>query len=50
MTADALATALYAMGPERGPDFARTTGIEALFVMDDAGDVATGGFEASILE
>ena len=49
MTADALATALYVMGPERGADFARGAGIEALFVMEDASEVATGGFEARIL-
>lgn len=49
MTSDALATALYAMGPERGPAFAESAGIEALFVMDDAREVATGGFEARIL-
>lgn len=47
--ADALATALYAMGPERGPDFAGAAGIEALFVMDDASEIATGGFETRIL-
>ncbi len=49
MTADALATALYVMGPERGADFARRAWIEALFVMEDASEVATGGFEARIL-
>lgn len=49
MTADALATALYAMGPQRGPDFARGSGIESLFVMNDASEVATGGFEARVL-
>jgi thiamine biosynthesis lipoprotein len=49
MTADALATALYAMGPQRGPDFARGAGIEAFFLMNDASEVATGGFEARIL-
>jgi thiamine biosynthesis lipoprotein len=49
MTADALATALYAMGPERGPAFAQESGIEALFIMDDAAEIATGGFDARIL-
>mgnify|MGYP001279750858 CR=1 FL=1 len=49
MTADALATALYAMGPERGPDFAHSAEIEAFFVMSDASEVASGGFEARIL-
>ena len=49
MTADALATALYAMGPERGPDFASGASIEALFVMDDGREVATAGFEKRIL-
>lgn len=50
MTADALATALFAMGPERGPEFAKSTGIEAFFVLDaGAREVATGGFETRIL-
>ena len=49
MTADALATALYAMGPERGPEFARQVGIETLFVMEDGQEVATAGFAARIL-
>lgn len=48
-TADALATALFAMGPERGVDVAAGSGIEALFVMRDATETATGGFEARIL-
>lgn len=49
MTADALATALYAMGPERGPDFAASAAIEALFVMEDGRETATAGFAARIL-
>lgn len=49
MTADALATALYAMGPERGQAFAHRQGIEALFVMDDGNGVVTGGFDARML-
>src|SRR5690606_26444695 len=44
MTADGLATALFAMGPERGPAFAGHTGIEALFIMADGREVATGRF------
>lgn len=48
-TADALATALFAMGPDRGADFAAASGIEALFVMRDATETTTGGFEARIL-
>ncbi|PSM16378.1 FAD:protein FMN transferase [Nitratireductor sp. StC3] len=49
MTADALATALYGMGARRGPEFARRAAIEALFVMDDAREVATAGFQARLL-
>lgn len=49
MTADALATALFAMGAQRGPDFSHAEGIEALFVMDDDSSVTTGGFDARIL-
>jgi thiamine biosynthesis lipoprotein len=49
MTADALATALFAMGAARGPAFSRENGIEALFVMDDGATVMSGGFEARIL-
>lgn len=50
IAADALATALFAMGPERGPAFARRGDIEALFVMEDGAEAATGGFEARILD
>lgn len=35
ITADALATALFAMGPERGPAFAEQAGIDALFLSRD---------------
>lgn len=52
ITADAMATALYAMGPERGPDFAEAQGIEALFISEDGGNLretATSGFSARIL-
>ena len=52
MTADALATALFAMGADRGPAFARSNGIEALFVVAEKGGMresATGGFEARLL-
>ena len=45
MTADAFATALFAMGAARGPAFARESGVEALFVTDDGAMFATGGFE-----
>lgn len=37
ITADALATALFAMGPERGPAFAVETGTDALFLSRDGG-------------
>ncbi len=52
MTADALATALFAMGAERGPAFAHETGIEALFILRDGArlrEVTTAGFEARII-
>jgi len=52
MVADALATALYAMGPEAGPDFADRRSIAALFlVRDGAGirEVQTGRFAAHIV-
>ena len=49
MKADALATALFAMGAERGPAFARNAAIEALFVADDGSSITTGGFGARIL-
>lgn len=49
MTADALATALYAMGPKAGPDFANAHSIEALFLMKDGRVETVGGFEARLL-
>lgn len=52
ITADALATALFAMGSERGPDFAQTAGIDALFLSrDGAGlrQVVTGRFAERII-
>ncbi|MGB3390254.1 MAG: FAD:protein FMN transferase [Pseudaminobacter sp.] len=49
MTADALATALYALGAERGPDVARRAHIEALFIMDAGNEVTTGNFDTRIL-
>lgn len=52
VTADALATALFAMGAERGPAFAQDAGLEALFIMREGKstrELATAGFEARIL-
>lgn len=52
VTADALATALFAMGPEAGADFARQEAIAALFLLRDGDgirEIATGGFDAHIL-
>lgn len=52
MEADALATALYAMGPQRGPDFAESGGIEALFLVEDGETLraeTTSGFSARIV-
>ncbi len=52
MTADALATALFAMGTQRGPAFAQDAGIEALFIMREGKamrEVTTAGFDARIL-
>lgn len=49
MTADGLATALFVMGPKRGPAFAENMGVEALFVMDGGSEVATAGFAGRIL-
>ncbi|MEF3048983.1 FAD:protein FMN transferase [Pseudotabrizicola sp. L79] len=46
-TADALATALFAMGADHGPAFARDAGLAALFMLRQAGGVqtiATGDF------
>ncbi|QDZ01547.1 FAD:protein FMN transferase [Nitratireductor mangrovi] len=50
--ADAMATALYAMGHEAGPEFAETLGLPAVFlVRDRAGirEISTGSFAARIL-
>jgi len=41
--ADALSTALFVMGPERGPAFAAEAGVEAIFVTVDGSVYATGG-------
>jgi thiamine biosynthesis lipoprotein len=52
MTADALATALFAMGAELGVAFAEAQGIPALFLTRDGPDLretATGGFAARII-
>ena len=52
VTADALATALFAIGPEAGSDFARREAIAALFLLRDGDgirEIATGGFDAHIL-
>lgn len=49
MTADGLATALFAMGPDHGPAFAGNAGIEALFIMADGSEIATGAFGDRIL-
>lgn len=47
--ADALATALFAMGPDRGPDFAHRKGIEALFILDDSREISVAGFNRRVL-
>ena len=52
MRADAMATALYAMGSERGPQFAVRNGLCALFLLrekDAIREIATGGFLDRIL-
>lgn len=50
MAADAWATALFVLGPERGPELAREQGLAALFIVREAGgalrDVASPAFEA----
>ncbi|MCP4382324.1 MAG: FAD:protein FMN transferase [Hyphomicrobiales bacterium] len=53
ITADALATALFAMGSEDGPQFAERTGIAALFISRDGyslREVMTGGFSSRIAQ
>jgi thiamine biosynthesis lipoprotein len=52
MLADALATALMVLGPERGPQFAREQAIRALFVNRDGEgwrDTMTAGFDRHVL-
>ena len=52
ITADALATALFAMGPESGPAFAEQAGIVALFLSRDGTglrEVMTGRFADRIV-
>jgi len=52
MTADALATALMVMGPERGMDFANRQGLAALFVLRDDGgsrEIMTPPFRRHII-
>lgn len=39
--ADAIATALYVMGPERGPEWAKSHDIHAIFIMKDGMDIST---------
>ena len=50
MTADALATALFVLGPQRGLALARDQGLAALFVVRETGgrlrDLATPAFDA----
>lgn len=51
MTADALATALFVMGPRKGPAFAQQAGIDALFLIADGDRLrerTTAGFAARI--
>jgi thiamine biosynthesis lipoprotein len=52
MTADALATGLMAMGPDRGMDLARSQGLGALFILrGDSGfkEIATPAFKAHVV-
>lgn len=45
MTADALSTAIFVMGPERGAQLARShPGADAFLVLKNGGTMATGGF------
>ena len=48
--ADALATALFAMGRDRAEEFARQRQIEAVLVPDAGAPILTGGVGARILE
>lgn len=52
MTADALATALFAMGSDRGVTFAKTSGLSALFLLREGPrlrEILTGRFADRIL-
>lgn len=52
MTADAMATALFVMGPQQGPAFAQDAGIDALFLVTDGDrlrEISTAGMAARIL-
>jgi thiamine biosynthesis lipoprotein len=44
MAADALSTAIFVVGLERGLELARASGAEALFVLKDGRAMATRGF------
>jgi thiamine biosynthesis lipoprotein len=51
-TADALATALMAMGPEAGAAFAESEEIPALFIIREGGalrEIMTGGFAGAVI-
>lgn len=50
MTADALATALFALGDTKGPAWARSSATEALFLFADGGELTTSGFETRFAE
>jgi thiamine biosynthesis lipoprotein ApbE len=47
MEADALATALFVMGPERGSAFAAAAGVEALTIDRNRVTRATPGFSGA---
>lgn len=52
MTADGWATALFAAGPETGPDLARRNDLSALFLVQDGTDIAqvlTGAMQGALL-
>lgn len=52
MTADALATALFALGPEAGPELAERAGIAALFLIRDGAalrEIMTAGYADRVL-
>ncbi len=50
MEADALATALFALGETRGPACARRSETEALFILADGIELTTSGFESRFVE